>query len=198
MVSGGITVGIITHPPRVENGMLRRALDSVWAQTRIPEMISVRVDRDGVGAPTMRQRLLDGVQTEWLAWLDSDDEFKPEHLCVLESTADETGADYVYSWYDVAGGDDPRADEELLPWDLQQPRQTTIVTLVRVSLARAVGGYLVGGDINAPGRLYSGEDWVFTQRMAAAGAKIVKAPGRTWVWHHHAENSSGLPRWHRG
>jgi hypothetical protein len=190
-----VTVGIITHPARIHNGMLARALESVERQTRIPEVVSIRVDTNHEGAPVMRQRLLDGVTTKWLAWLDSDDEFLPHHLETLLAAAHEQQADYVYSWYRVEGGEDPRPLERALPWSDIVPRQTSIVTLVDAQKARQAGGYLVDGDINAPDRKYAGEDWKFTQRAVAAGMKIYKVPDQiTWVWHHHAENSSGLPK----
>lgn len=191
-----ITVGIITHPPRVQNGMLRRAMNSVFDQIMMPAAITVRVDANAVGAPIMRQRLLEEVRTPWLAWLDSDDEFLPHHLSTLMDTALAVDADMVYSWYDVVGGSDPRPAEEKLPWDPTTPRQTSIVTLVKTDLAREVGGYLVDGDLRDPKRQYSAEDWVFTKRMNDAGAKIHHVLTRTWLWHHHGKNTSGLPtRW---
>jgi hypothetical protein len=73
----GITVAVPAHPARIANGMLGRAVGSVWAQTRPPAALSVAVDLDRAGAAVTRQRALDAVGTEWTAFLDSDDEGWP-------------------------------------------------------------------------------------------------------------------------
>lgn len=188
-----ITVGIITHPPRISNGLLDRALTSVWKQTRVPEQISIRVDTNKVGAPTMRQTLLASVRTKWLAWLDSDDEFLPHHLQTLLGVAEATGADYVFSMYQVIGGTDPFEHENGAPFDYDNPRQTTTTILVKSELAKECG-YARGDDPTGGGGM--GEDWRFTCNAMDAGAKIVCVPNVTWLWHHDSENTSGSPsRW---
>lgn len=188
----GITVVIPSLARRA--GKLRRALESVTAQYLQPAEVIVKVDHDRDGAPITRQRGLDEVRTEWVAFLDDDDEFKPEHLDALHVAALETGADFVFSWYDVIGGTDPRADEFGLPWDPASPRQTTITTLVRADLARDVGGFVTeGDDLHHPDRRYAGEDWTFTNRINDAGGLIYHLPRKTWRWHHHGSNTSGLP-----
>lgn len=186
-----ITVGIITHPPRIRNGLLVRALDSVWGQTRLPEAITVRVDRKREGAPIMRQRLLEGVRTTWLAWLDSDDEFYPHHLATLLMAAVSEKADLVYSWYDVIGGSDPLPGEAE---DWKPGLPTTITTLVRTELALEAGGYYdPNQDLQTA--IVTGEDDRFVERAHAAGGKIHHVIGnRTWAWHHDSGNTSGLPR----
>src|SRR5512143_3823091 len=99
----GITVAIAAHPARFRNGMLARAMNSVLAQTLQPAAIVVVNDLDRHGAGWNRGTLLDSVWTEWIAWIDSDDEWLPEHLEKLFNCAQETGSVFVYSWFH--GGD---------------------------------------------------------------------------------------------
>lgn len=188
-----VTVGIITHPPRIANGMFSRALESVHRQTRMPDTIAIRNDTAGIGAPGMRSRLVRDVRTRWLAWLDSDDEFLPDHLAGLLDFAEATGADYVYPWFTVMGGTDPWPELFGKPWSNDAPRQTTTTILVRTELAQEVG-YGLGVDPEGTGG--TGEDWAFTMGCMAAGAKIAHLPLRTWIWHHHDANTGGRPdRW---
>lgn len=190
-----ITVVMPSIPPR--DSLRARAIASVNAQEMPPEDLIVEFDGNKEGAAITRQRGLEKVTTEWVAFLDDDDEFKPFHLAVLYAAAITSNADFVYSWYEVVGGIDPRPEEFGLPWDREHPRQTTITTLARTELALAVGGFVDDGDLNltSPDRHYAGEDWRFTKRMNEAG-KIVHVPVKTWLWHHHGANTSGLPnRW---
>lgn len=195
---GGITVCIPTHPARVANGMLDRAVASVKNQLLPAADISIAVDEHGDGAAVTRQRALDGVKTEWTAFLDSDDWFYPEHLRVLAAGARVFKADYVFSYYMVHFPDGkPWPQNDPLghfgkQFNPQAPHQTTITTLVRTELAQQVGfrepppGALINGE-------RYGEDFQFTVECAQAGAKIVHVPRRTWAWVHHHGNTSGRP-----
>jgi hypothetical protein len=195
---GEITVCIPAHPARVANGMLDRAVASVKAQLLPAADISIAVDEDGDGAAVTRQRALDAVKTEWVAFLDSDDFFYPEHLKVLAAGARAFNADYVYSYYMVhfPDGKPWPANDPLghfgKPFNPAAPHQTTITTLVRTDLAKRIGfqdppeGAEIGGH-------RGGEDWFFTVGCAQSGAKIVHIPRRTWAWCHHRGNSSGQP-----
>lgn len=190
-----VTVVIPTIPGREQ--LLARAVDSVLRQNLYVDSIIIRSDIAKQGAAVNRQAGLNSVNTEWVAFLDDDDEFYPQHIESLLSHALDEAADYVFSWYDVIGGTDPRASEFGLPWDPEAPRQTTITTLVRTELAQSVG-FINPDDapLNSPDRLYAGEDWFFTKGCAEAGATISHLPERTWAWHHHSGNTSGLPsRW---
>jgi hypothetical protein len=197
-VTPGITVAVPAHPARVGNGMLGRALASVWTQTLPAAAVSVAVDHDREGAWTTRQRALDAVQTEWVAFLDSDDAFMPHHLQVLAEAAEETAASYLFSWFtirDAAGNEQPHWDplgHFGKPFNPDDPHQTTITTLVRTELAKTVGfssppeQELIHGQ-----RL--GEDFAFTLGCINAGGKIVHVPTVSWWWSHHGSNSSGTP-----
>jgi glycosyltransferase involved in cell wall biosynthesis len=186
-----VTVVIPYHAERKRNGMLERALTSVARQT-VPHIGIATEDTAGQGAAATRQRGLETVTTEWVAFLDSDDEMDPTHLEQLLSCARDTGADYAYSHYRVAGGTDPRPWMLGRPWSDDDPQQTTITVVVRTDLAQRVG-FHAPGDLTSPDRLYAGEDWAFTTGCMNAGARIVHHPHVTWTWHHHGANSSGLP-----
>lgn len=195
MQSSDITVVIPSIPPRA--GMLQRAITSVLSQTFPAAGMSIALDIHREGAGRTRTRALSSVRTPWVAFLDDDDEFKPEHLGVLWVAAREHSADYVYSWFDTQpGGCDPFPPGHFLnPWSNDSPRQTTVVTLVRTELAQSVGFDFPDDDGKVDGQR-AGEDWLFTLGCMAAGAKIHHEVKRTWYWHHHGRNTSGLPtRW---
>lgn len=187
-----ISVVIPTHQARVKNGMTKRAVGSVFGQTQPAAAIIVENDLLGVGAAVNRNSGLQKVTTEWVAFLDSDDQLKSEHLDVLYKAAMETEADYVYSWYEAVGfGGDPLPHFGKV-FNPERPTQTTITTLVRTDLAQAVGFRNV-----TPGKLIDGErygeDFQFTVEVIAKGGKIVHVPRRTWLWNCHGLNTSGLP-----
>lgn len=192
----GITVAIASIPPRV--GLLQRAVASVLTQTHPAVGLAVAIDYAKHGAPATRQRALDMVDTQWVAFLDDDDEFMPQHLETLWNAAHAHNADYVYSWFEtIPHGCDPfPISHYLQPWSNVEPRQTTITTMVRTELAKQVGfakfeesGELVDGQ-------RWGEDWSFTLGCMEAGAIIHHVVAKTWYWHHDSGNTSGRPeRW---
>lgn len=182
-----ITVVMASIPPR---GVLRNtALASVASQQLQPAAVSVAIDVERQGAPATRQRALEAAQTPWVAFLDDDDAFMPQHLKNLYAYAIETGADFVYSWFEVVGGTDPFPDTHFTNrFDPENPIETTITTLVKTELAKQVGfKALDRGEIN------TGEDRYFTLGCLEAGAVIEHLVERTWYWRHHGGNTSGLP-----
>lgn len=204
-------IGVIipSIPPR--KALLLRALTSVGRQTLPADEVSVAVDLEQQGAPVTRQRALDGLSAavDWVAPLDDDDEFKAFHLEALRDHAMETGADYVYSWYECVRPDglsygdiDPVFPEThyLNPFDPTSEDtiiETTITILIRRELLEAVGGYemLDRPEAYAAGAS-TGEDRNLTLRCVEVGATISHLVRRTWRWHHHGRNTSGRPdRW---
>lgn len=186
-MSSDITVAIPAHPPRVRNGLLLRALASIDNQHLLPDAVSVAIDNDRSGAAVTRQRALEMCRTEWVAFLDSDDEFLPPHLERLRQCAEESGADYVFSWFVRAKGGDPLGHFGKV-FDPSRPHHTTMTVLVRRELAMEAG-FTNHPDSNAQ---WSGEDWRFTLRCIELGANIVHLPEETWIWHRHAGNTSGV------
>lgn len=183
-----ITVCMPSIPPRTS--LRNTALSSVNQQTLQPAAISVAIDVNRKGAPATRQRALDAVITPWVAFLDDDDAFKPVHLEHLFEHAMETGADMVYSWFEVLGGTDPfPATHFTNEFDPENPIETTITTLVRTNLAKEIGFQALdrGHDTN------TGEDYRMVLEAVRQGAVIKHLVERTWYWRHHSANTSGLP-----
>lgn len=190
-MSSGITIVTASHPERARNGMLSRAISSALNQTVPPAAFAIAVDHERQGAARTRQRALEMAGTEWVAFLDSDDEFLPSHLATLLEAAKHYGADYVFSYFVRSKGGDPLGHFGK-PWNPANPHQTTITTLVRTGLAQAVG-FLGGAQGDEIDGQHWGEDFTFTLGCQAMGAQILHVPKETWIWHRHAGNTSGQP-----
>ena len=172
-----------------------RALASVSAQSYPAAAVAVALDVEREGAWVMRQRLLTMTATPWLAWLDDDDEWAPEHLARLAWAQRRTAADLVFSYFEPVGMGDPLGHFGR-PFDPAAPHATTMMFLCRTSLARRVG-FSAPPD---PTAANAGEDARFIQGVVEAGGRVVHLPERTWRWHYHpghpeGPNSSGLPVW---
>ena len=188
---------IPSHPARNRSSFLSRAVTSVAAQTRQVGHVSIAVDLDRSGAPATRQRALEQADPScgWVAFLDSDDVWKQNHVETLHDWAMAYDLDYVYSWFQVItpGGriiDDPvfPATHRTDPFDPENPIETTITVLVRQDLAREVGFQALEGRT-----ANTGEDRGFTLGCLAAGARIGHVPDvTTWLWSHEGQNTSGL------
>ena len=195
-----LDVGVVipTHPRRTKNSMTTRAVHSALAQRHAATAIHVFNDVDNRGAPFARQKALDLNTSEWTAFLDSDDHFMPNHLEVLVRAQLETGADYVYSWYELILMGQRLGDRDPVfppghfadPWDPANPRQTTITMLVRTELAKSIGFWAPSDEQEFPDGHRVGEDWHFTLECNRLG-KIYHVPQRTWYWEHHGLNTSG-------
>ncbi len=171
------------------NGLLHRALNSVLAQSLQPNAILIHNDVDRRGAGTARQRLLAQVQTEWTAWIDSDDEWGDKHLEALYTTALATESVYVYSWFN---GGDPLGHFGI-PFNPCQPHHTTMAVLERTDIAQEAG-FLE----TQPGHPVSNEDWHhivrFSQICCERGLRMTHLAERTWTYHQQwGVNTSGRP-----
>lgn len=190
-----ITVAIPTIPSR--GARLRRAVFSVTMQERSASAISIALDTSKDGSAVTRNRALDAVQTEWVAFLDDDDLFLPNHLEVLARGAEETGADIVYGLPRVLDAHQnvvPRhwtwgGPEVFAPDLLRAQSYITVSSLVRTELAREVGGFefrkSASGQYN--------DDHGFYVRLLDAGAKFHHIHTETFIWNHHGGNTSGRP-----
>lgn len=184
----------------VRPNALTRALKSVATQVRRPDVIHIEVDRHKTGSAATRNRGLMLVQTEWVAFLDDDDEFLPTHLVTLLQHAEDVGdVDVVYSGchvLDVHGNEIPLHEEWGrfgLPFDgdlLRQKSYLPVTSLVRTELARAA-------RFGPPdGQMSDYDDWGFYVRLLDLDAQFSHVPEKTWVWNHNGKNTSGRPdRW---
>lgn len=194
MTTSDVTVAIPVHPNRMQRGMLQRALDSVWRQTRLPDQVSIAVDTRREGAAKTRQRALDAVETKYVAFLDSDDEFLPNHLEALTDVAERLGATFVYSWFNMIGTSDPLGHFGI-PFDPRHPHHTTMTVLMRTDVAKEVGFTAA-----TPGDPFGNEDWLFILGVSALaverGFLMTHLAERTWNYWSHEGNTSGMP--HKG
>lgn len=192
-MSSGITVVVTTIAPR--RNLLQRALESVWRQTLQPDAVVIAQDNDRRGAPYNRQNGTDCVATEFVAYLDDDDELYPDHLMALRSELRST-ADLIYPWFDVYGGADPFPAHEGKEWDYIQ---VPVTFLARTAAIRAAGGWTNFGrwdesDAGTDRQGHrAGEDYQLVLRMVELGSGIQHLNRRTWRWYHNTGNTSGLP-----
>lgn len=195
-----LTVLVTTIPTRQDR--LAVALRSVEVQTLKPGAVIVQNDLYKEGAPANRDRGIENVNTTYVALLDDDDYFYPDHLETLYATALATDADIVYSWFDVDGGEDPFPQNFGKPWNPEEPVQITVTVLAKTDVIRAAGGYTNTSslseeelEIYAQGNTI-GEDFRMISNANAQGAKIVHVAKRTWAYVHWTGNTSGRPdRW---
>lgn len=182
---GNISVVIPSLPSRLD--MLGRTMGSAYSQTLQPREVCVATDTQRRGAAHTRQRALEMANSDWIAFLDDDDEFLEDHLWTLWDTAQAERADYTFSWFVRARGGDPLGHFGKI-FDPTAPHHTTMTVLCRRELALEAG-FLPHDDMHHD---WSGEDWRFTLRCIELGAHIVHVPKETWIWHRHAGNTSGL------
>jgi glycosyltransferase involved in cell wall biosynthesis len=208
-----VTVVIPTIPGRDQ--VLRRAMSSVHAQQVPPHDVRVVIDTERHGAHWARNQALDLVTTDWIAWLDDDDELLPNHIKVLVRGANKSGADLVFTYAEFVGGRDPlavmRGDGVVVPepinfpWNADAERSLRVhgnfipVTyMVKTKAVRAVGGFPVPYSFYAK---YSNEceDYGLLLRLLDAGYKFHHVCGvRTWRYNFWDGNvgGRGLDRMH--
>lgn len=198
-MKSGVTVVVPTIPPRAH--MLPRALTSVQVQTRQAEAVVVEADPYGTGAAATRNRALARVDTEYVAFLDDDDEWLPFHLEHVMATMEEAGADLVYPWY---GGinqglfhPDPLGrpfDDAARDYILRIGNFIPVTCVVRMEPLMAVGGF-AAAEGSTPWNPC--EDWGTWRRMLLNGAVFAHHPEVTWIWHGHPDgltsHTSGRP-----
>lgn len=186
----GITAIVAAHPARFRNGLLSRALNSICKQTLQPTTIIVENDINKLGAGYTRRTILNQVTTKWMAWLDSDDFWYPNHLADLWAVAEpDPDVKYVFSWFDARN--DPLGHFGKV-YNVHKPTHTTITALVDVEMAKEVGYVDTAKDWPV-----SNEDLIFIFDFAKLcverNLKMVHLPKRTWFWEQGMQNSSGRP-----
>jgi hypothetical protein len=188
-----VTVVIPTIPPRQH--YLIRAIESVMRQTEPATAISVAIDNKHSGAWETRNQGLRAVTTTWTAFLDDDDELCPSHIQFLLDRIEEHNLDMAWGWFDVVGGTDPFPTHRGLQYDHEHPHIVPITYIARTELLHA-GIKACGGFLPDTTGSWSVQDMPLINAMCVEGAKLMAFPDTTWLWHHHGQNTSGLPtRW---
>lgn len=196
-----VTVCVPSIPPRaLPGGMLERALRSVERQQLAPREVIVEIDGDRTGAAATRQRALDRVTTEFVAFLDDDDVLLPHHLAVLRREMDrpetetetrpDLRPDLVYPWFTVVGGEDPFPGRFGADFDAIALRRAQFVPITVLARTRAVldaGGFRE----NPTPEGWTNEDHTLWLAMLDRGCTFRHLPAKTWIWTHHASNTSG-------
>ena len=193
----GVTMVMPVHPARWKSTM-RRAIRSVLAQQMPVAAMSIATDLEGAGAGPTRDRAMAGVRTEWIAFLDSDDEWGQHHVAELATFARDSGADVVYSICRVIHaqlGEIPQSNPLFEEWGrpgkpfdpdlLRQKSYLPVTSLVRTELAQQ------SSFVPPDGSHY--DDWGFYLRLLDLGARFEHLPRITWTWHHGPHNTSGQP-----
>lgn len=207
-----IAVCIPTIPPRAE--LLARALKSVASQTCQPTEVIVEMDEKGEGAAPTRNRAWQRATTEFVAFLDDDDEFLPFHLELSLKALINSGSDLAYAWFYLVGWDEatPTRPDPLatmnngrlvhplgVPFGPEQEAHyrkhafIPITTVVRRSMLLETGGYPQPGTPEWPRN--DCEDWGGHLRLLDAGAKFVHVPARTWKCHLATTRSTAGRPW---
>lgn len=196
-----VTVCIATIPGR--DRLLKRALMSIDRQHQGADAVIVEHDPNRTGAAATRNRMLARVETEWIAWLDDDDQLLPNHLDVLMAATED--ADLVYPIPRMATGTDPTAvvvnGQWVKPWGVPFTDECAfhikargsfipVTHLVRTDLVREVGGFPDGRTL--PGGRYQGEDERYLIELLEAGARFKHVSEETWLWFgSHGGNTAG-------
>lgn len=171
--------------------MFERALQSVRFQEHPVDAISVSIDTEHRGAAATRNEALAGVTTEWTAFLDSDDQWRPDHIGSLLGAAQRSGADLVYPWFTIVpAGQDPWPWREGQPFDESVLREECnyipVTVLVRTELIHKSGGFQPLGPPENPCDDYGA--WL---ALLDQGAKFEHLNRRTWFWFWHSGNTNG-------
>jgi glycosyltransferase involved in cell wall biosynthesis len=204
-----VAVVVPTIPGR--EAELARALASVRAQTRKPDQVVVERDSLRTGAWEARNRALARVTADVVAWLDDDDELKPNHLraCMRVMEQSPERPDLVYPAPVVRGTDPTAVSVQGVwrsPWGVRfGPEQAAHIRraasfipmthVVRTAAVRAVGGFRAGYEVDTEGigRRYRGEDEDYLIRLLDAGAVFEHLDARTWIWHRDGPRTAGRP-----
>jgi glycosyltransferase involved in cell wall biosynthesis len=193
-----IDIVIPSIPPRAKQ--LERAIDSVYSQTLPIRKIWLTVDLAHRGAAAARNNSLDMAANhetgppDFVAFLDDDDWWYPHHLETLHKLHQETGADYLYSWFD--GNPALQRSSFALnrgkKFDPENPHHTTMTVMVAWSIA----GRIRFRTDHPDGWTLPQEDWRYILDCRDAGATFAGTGDVTWWYSNHGGNTSGMgDRW---
>jgi glycosyltransferase involved in cell wall biosynthesis len=202
-----VAVVIPTIPGRERE--LERAVLSAKSQVRPFDQLVVERDSQRTGAAASRNRAMQRVTTDVIAWLDDDDELLEGHLKVCMRPFEtprgryDPPPDLVYPVPRMVGGPDPTAvtvqGHLMLPWGIRFGKEQEahlrragsfipMTHLVRTEMVRRVDGFPEGFTL--PDGRYRGEDEAYLIRMLDAGAVFEHVDRKTWKWHAHPRTST--------
>lgn len=159
-----------------------------------PRGFILAIDEEHEGAAITRNAGLFSVETTYVAFLDDDDYFYPNHLEICLSALRTQEADIVYPWFDVKNGTDPLGMFGM-PFDPDHLKVSNYIPVTVVAKTQTLQD--VGGFTPHPDALeHPCEDWGCWLKVHNAGGKIVHVPERTWAWDWGTGNTAGRgDRW---
>jgi len=192
-----VSVIIASIPPR--KNYLARALSSVLNQTKNPKAILTHIDFDKWGAAKSRDFLIKNCKTDYIAILDDDDQFLPNHLEDLYNHAIEKNADLVYpGWIPERTGMVTHLDWIIgKEWDNNNIHQVPITWMAKTKSILDVGGFSEG--FNQDSQILDehghriGEDFLMIKKLISNNKKIAHLNKRTWIWNCSASGTQGKP-----
>lgn len=186
----GITVITASIPER--RRLLAETIESVQLQIPPVEAHLIRVQQPPPGALSsvhlaeQHNALLTAVDTEWVATLNDDDIYFPDHTEKIRPYL-EQDADVVYSWakneHDYLRIDVSDWTSSQVAHRLEQGNFIREAVTFRTELLRRVGGWADeyrDGVFTETGLPY--EDWDLLIRLARAGARFRCVPFETWEY----------------
>jgi glycosyltransferase involved in cell wall biosynthesis len=165
-------------------------------------------DSERTGAWAARNRALERVTADVVAFLDDDDTLKNNHLIACMRVLEQSPfrPDLVYPRPVMAGGTDPTAVTHqgvfpTSPWGLRFTEEHAahirhigsfipMTHVVRTAKVRAAGGFRPGYMVDG-GRRYRGEDEDYLIRLLDEGAVFEHLDAKTWIWNVHRGNTAG-------
>lgn len=202
-----LTVAAVIPTIPGREALLDRALTSVRAQGRRVDQIVVERDSNRDGAWAARNRALERVTTDVVAWLDDDDTWRPLHIAACMRVLEQSPwrPDLVYPRPRMIGGADPTALTHqgrfpVSPWGLRWSAEhaahlrnhgsfVPMTHLVRTDHVRGVGGFRPGYTVD--GGRYRGEDEDYLIRLLDHGTIFEHLDAVTWNWRVHAGHTAG-------
>jgi hypothetical protein len=180
-----IAVVTPTLPSRKE--LLQECKDSVKQQIWNGETYhAIGADLTGEGAALTRNKIVQSLDSsyEWIAFLDDDDKFLPNHLAVVTEAC--SGADVVYSECKEEGFQKTWNTRDFNYEAVRKENYIPVTALVRRSAFEKVGGFKE--------KPYPGEDQWLWLRMYEAGCRLVYVPQETWIYRQHPQHRESQRR----
>ncbi|MGD0480649.1 MAG: glycosyltransferase family 2 protein [Terracidiphilus sp.] len=147
------------------------------------------------GPSAARNIAMKAAKGEYLAFLDADDIWMPEHLGRLCAVLDSGKADLAY-----AGGyvfrETPSGEIELLPIDtieVKNPRQDLFRRNYFNTSAAAITRQLMEAAGDFDESIWAGEEWDYWIRAAALGFAIASTEEQTYYYRKSAGSLSAVP-----
>jgi len=186
-----VTVVTTSHPAYAK--MLSRTLNGVLSQSCKPVHHCISMDSRSSGDPCWQlNRLLAGIETEWVAQVAGDDWWLSNHLAVLALLAQENPeAVYCYTAAAVNGAILPVLNHPVTRDnvdELQDHNWIPASGMAKTEVMKEFGGWQSHPETGGH------EDWELYKKIAgkygAEGFAYSDIP--TWVYEHHGKNRSYL------